>query len=107
MNQFRVLLAANLKSARKRLGYSQMRLAQIIGVSTSFIGEIEICRKFPSSTVMQKLSEALNLRPYQLFLDEGPGHGDLGDDQIRAVREQLKQRLNNDVDAVINSYFGL
>ena len=40
-------LLRNMKEGRKVLGYSQMKLAELCGVSTSFIGEIEIGRKFP------------------------------------------------------------
>ena len=41
------LLAANVKLARKRMGFSQMRLAELARLSTSFIGEIELGKNSP------------------------------------------------------------
>ena len=41
MNKIQELLAVNMKKARQTLGYSQMKLAEICNLSTSFIAEIE------------------------------------------------------------------
>ena len=70
MTRIQEILRANVKRVRKELGYSQMKLAELCGVSTSFLGEIELGRKFPSAATLQKIADALGLRPFQLFLEE-------------------------------------
>lgn len=63
------LLIKNIKFYRKVFRFSQSDLGRKTGVSISYIGEIEIGRKFPSSKVLDKLAGAFNVDPYQLFVD--------------------------------------
>lgn len=63
------LLAKSIKEARGRLNLTQEGLAERTGLTTSFIGEVEICRKFPRPKTLQKISDALGLKPYELFLE--------------------------------------
>ena len=47
-----------------------MKLAELCGTSTSYIGEIEIAKKFPSIEMVQKIAAALAVSPYKLFMAE-------------------------------------
>jgi len=69
MTDIQRILLTNIKKYRSRLNYSQMKLAELCGVSTSFIGEIEIGRKFPSARTLEKIVKALEVQPYKLFMD--------------------------------------
>ena len=60
----------NLKSYRKLAGISQMRLSLNCEMSTTYIGEIEMGRKFPSVGAIEKISNVLRIPPHLLFLDE-------------------------------------
>ena len=60
----------NLKKYRKEQKLSQMKLADLCGTSASYIGEIEIGKKFPSIEMIQKFSEAMNIQPYKLLMTE-------------------------------------
>lgn len=60
----------NLKKYRKEQKLSQMKLADLCGTSASYIGEIEIGKKFPSIEMIQKFSEAMNIQPYKLLMSE-------------------------------------
>lgn len=66
----RTIFITNLKCYRKELKISQMRLAELCETSTSYIGEIEIAKKFPSIEMIEKIARALDIRPFQLFQDE-------------------------------------
>ncbi|MCK5201669.1 MAG: helix-turn-helix transcriptional regulator [Spirochaetales bacterium] len=66
-DKVRVILAANLKRYCVSFGYSQMKIAS---VSTSLIASIETHKKFPSSTSINKLSQAFSIEPYELFKEE-------------------------------------
>ena len=66
----RALLATNLKRARKNMNLSQLSLANQIEMAANFINSVEQGKKWISSETMQKLCDALNIQPYQLFLPE-------------------------------------
>jgi transcriptional regulator with XRE-family HTH domain len=68
VNQFRALLAKNLKLARSRSGLTQQSLAERCGLSTNYLATIEIGGKFPSAETLEKMSAALKLKPYEFFL---------------------------------------
>jgi transcriptional regulator with XRE-family HTH domain len=57
----------NLKDFRKKEGLSQMQLAEYCGISTGYIAEIEIGKKFPSIGVIEKIAVILKIEPYMLF----------------------------------------
>jgi transcriptional regulator with XRE-family HTH domain len=61
---------ANLKKIRKEKHVSQMKLAERCNTAASYIGEIEIGRKFPSIEMIEKISKALSIEAHRLFVDE-------------------------------------
>ena len=67
--KLQLILAQNLKRARVLRGFSQAVLAEKSGVSTAFIGELEICRKFPSLDTLENIAGALKLEAFELLLD--------------------------------------
>lgn len=66
----RSVFIANVKKYRKEQNLSQMNLADKVGTSTSYLGEIEIGKKFPSVEMIQKIADALNIPPFKLFMTE-------------------------------------
>jgi transcriptional regulator with XRE-family HTH domain len=60
----------NMKKYRKKRHLSQMKLAELLNTSTSYIGEIEINNKVPSMEMVEKIANALNIEPFRLFLDD-------------------------------------
>ena len=104
MTEIQRILRANVKRARKELGYSQMKLAELCGVSTSFIGEIELGRKFPSGSTLQKLADALGLRPFQLFLEDEEWATFEKYDVLTTLFRELRQRLDEEVTETFHKY---
>jgi transcriptional regulator with XRE-family HTH domain len=66
----REIFIFNLKKFRKIERLSQMDLAEKCDTAASYIGEIEIGRKFPSVEMIEKITEALNIEAYRLFINE-------------------------------------
>lgn len=62
-----VLLSRNVKSLRKQLGWSQEYLAEKTGVSTPYITQIEVGKKTPSLSVVEKLAYAFGVEYKALF----------------------------------------
>jgi transcriptional regulator with XRE-family HTH domain len=60
----------NLKKFRNYRGISQMKLAELCGTATNYIGEIEIGRRFPSLKLIEKIGQVLETEPYRFFIDD-------------------------------------
>ena len=101
MTKIQQILLTNIKKYRSRLKYSQMKLAELCGVSTSYIGEIEIGRKYPSAKTLEKIVKALEVKPYKLFLDEN----DIDDFDQDGLLDDLKEKLTHQVASEIDSHY--
>ncbi|MCL2230050.1 MAG: helix-turn-helix domain-containing protein [Treponema sp.] len=73
-NYIHQLISNNLKRFRNLQNVSQLSLADMTGLTHNFIHDIENCKKGVSTKTLARLSNALNVEPYQFFLpDEIPG----------------------------------
>ena len=59
----------NMKKYRKKRQISQMKLAEMLDTSVSYIGEIEINSRVPSLAMVERIAKALNIEPFRLFLE--------------------------------------
>ncbi|NWK11751.1 helix-turn-helix domain-containing protein [Clostridium cadaveris] len=65
-------LGINIKKEREKNGFTQYRLAQISGVSTTTLSQIESGDRQNLSTVtLSKLADALNVTAQDLLFEEG------------------------------------
>ena len=101
--ELRELFIANLKKYRKDNGFSQMALAERCETSASYIGEIEIGKKFPSIDMIQKISQALNIKPYKLFFDEAETP-EAKSKFSQQDKLELINQLQNAVNQIITDY---
>jgi transcriptional regulator with XRE-family HTH domain len=67
MTNLRELLAKNIKKRRKSLKISQSVVAEKVGTSTHYIGQIEQCKKFPSPEMLERIAAALEFDSPELF----------------------------------------
>jgi transcriptional regulator with XRE-family HTH domain len=56
-----------MKEFRKKEGISQMKLAEYCNTSPTYIGEIEVGKKFPSMDMIEKIAAILRIKPYHFF----------------------------------------
>ena len=98
------LLAKNMKETRKRLGYSQPKLAEMVDCSTSFVGEIEIGRKFYSGENLQKLADSLGLDPHQLFISDTKSKEFDKQKILGKLHKELKGKIDKDMEDTIRKY---
>lgn len=56
-----------IRRKREKLGWSQYKLAKVVGITQSFINEIESGKKSPSIEVFFRICEALDIK---VFPDE-------------------------------------
>ncbi len=101
MTEIQRILLTNIKKYRSRRKYSQMKLAELCGRSTSFIGEIEIGRKYPSAATLEEIAKALGVKPYKLFIDED----EIDDYDMEGLLEDLKEKITHQVASEIDSHY--
>ena len=101
MNDCRLLLAKNMKKYREIQGISQIALAEKIGCSITFIGNIEINRRFPSADNINRLAKALNVDVADLFAKQEPESM-----KKMASKKEFKGRLEKSLNKAIDELFG-
>ena len=74
----------NMKNRRKQAGLTQEKLAELCNTDPCYIRQIEIGRRFPSITYIERIAAALNIAPYRLFYDGT----DTENEGLMALREQ-------------------
>jgi len=63
----RHILALNIRKHRHILGFSQVKLAEAANIATAYVAMIELEKKFPSVTVLERIARALKIDPTELF----------------------------------------
>ena len=66
----RAILSRNIKRFRSRIGLSQLHLALELGISTTFLSDIETGRKWVSAQTLSKIAKTLKIEVYELFKPE-------------------------------------
>ncbi|AFG37433.1 helix-turn-helix domain-containing protein [Spirochaeta africana] len=98
-----VILGKNVKAARNKLGLSQQKLADQCNLSTTYIAEIEIGRKFPSARSLQIIADALALKPYQLFFENDNWQKFDRYHELADLLAILKKSVNEEITHVIQT----
>jgi len=94
MTDLRKVLAFNMKQNRKKLGFSQAKLAEMVNVSDNYIALIETGKRFPSLTMLEMISAALKIDILELF-------------SIKTVEVSDKKDIKNMILADIDNILSL
>lgn len=96
----KLIFAKNLKDKRKKQKLTQAELAKKIGVSPSFITEIENGRKAPSFTNIEKISNELNAPTWSFFIENE------NDFDINYSKKELNSfKLKTEINELIDIFF--
>lgn len=106
MDRVQKALITNMKRIRKEAGLSQMKLAELSDLSTSFIAEIESGKKFPSSRSIERIAAALALQPYQLFLEDNERREIDTVSRITKLTRELKVSVSGKIDEITKKIIG-
>jgi transcriptional regulator with XRE-family HTH domain len=94
MTDLRKLLALNMKIYRNELGLSQSKLADKVNTASNYIALIETGKKFPSTGMLERIAEALNVDTTALF-------------SLNLVhmetKEQIKEKILADIGEILSS----
>jgi len=100
----RALLAANIKAGRHNSGLSQEKLAELAGLSTQTISDIEGCRTWVSDKTLLKLSEVFDVEIFQLL---APTDEDEKEAKLFLPQRilKLRQNIKDDIDHRLDHFF--
>ena len=68
--EMRRILSSNLKKHRKKLGFSQEKLAENAEISTMMVKDIEGCRTWVSDKTLESLAKTLKTDTYRLLMPD-------------------------------------
>jgi transcriptional regulator with XRE-family HTH domain len=101
----RELLSRNIKHFRSRLGFSQLDLALELDMSTTFLSNIEIGKKWVSAKTLAQIAKALKIEVYELFKPEKESQDALSAEVIRyldTVDDTLAKHIAHAIEPAIN-----
>ena len=86
------VLALNLKKNRLKLGLTQEKLSEKANISTHYFAMVELAKKFPSASMLERLATALEIDPNELFYMPSTSE--------KALME-LKETIATDIEQII------
>ena len=97
-NTLMTVFAMNLRERRKTMGLTQSALALRIGVSPSFITELETGRKAPSFSTLERIAEETGAPVWSFFCEGGHRvEGGEGRD-LEPLLYRLKQNVGDAIE---------
>ena len=104
MTHVQEIFIKNLRHYRNAAGFSQLAFSEKIGLSPNYLNAIENGKNFPSTEVIQKMVDVLNIMPYQLFLEKPESSNQATSREIVQLANNLKQDLTAQIDKFIEGY---
>ena len=101
----RELLSRNIKYFRGRLGFSQLDLALELDMSTTFLSDIEMGKKWVSAKTLAQIAKILKVEVYELFKPEKEQADALSAEVIRyldTVDDTLAKHIAHAIEPAIN-----
>ena len=96
--KLRKLLSVNIKHYRAERGFSQEKLAEIVGLSSQTINDIEGCRTWGSAKTIVKIARALNIEAYQLLFPQNEAEKLFPVKVSADILQNLKDVIKDDLD---------
>lgn len=91
-------MGKNIRRISREKGLSQLQLSSKANVSVAFINAIENAQKWVSDNTLEKICEALEVKPYELFLTE-----DIEDEELKMIANN-HEKLITDIKDIIKKY---
>jgi len=76
-----------------------MKLAEYCNTSPTYIGEIEVGKKFPSIDMIEKIAAILRIKPYHFFIDRTEQNEDIN---IESPYPKLPKSMRNEIRSELN-----
>jgi transcriptional regulator with XRE-family HTH domain len=103
-NRLKLILAARLKAGRDRQRLSQAALAERVGVSPGYIGDLEMGRKFPSAELLERLGAAFGVEPYRLLVPPDLPAAAAARELAYGIGDGLKRAIDQELADFLDRY---
>ncbi|MDA8424621.1 MAG: helix-turn-helix transcriptional regulator [Treponema sp.] len=101
MTELHKNLVYNMKRLREDLAITQMELAERAEISSGYVGEIEMGRKYPTPEVLERLAEALEVRPFRLLMSPGDVADSAGADALYDAAGMIRDNIDQNLDSLM------
>ena len=80
-----------------------MKLAEYCDTATSYIGDIEIGRRFPSMEMIEKIANILRIEPYHFFKKQKNNGTNLEIESLfprlpNSMKKQIQTQIQTEID---------
>ena len=89
----RKILSINIKYHRGLRGWSQVKLAEKIGISTNFLADIETGKSWISSSTLVRLANCFEIEVYELFIPD-----DTTNDKLKRTVKSIINDISVKID---------
>jgi len=94
------IFSKKLRENRRKCGFTQEKLAEIVGISTHYLSMLETGRNFPTSDTLESLASALEIPVYELFIyDNSPK------EELEQLKQSIVREINQTVSIAIKQSF--
>lgn len=98
-DEIKKLFSKRLYELRTAKGLTQEALGEKAGIETSTVSNIETSKNYPSSETLKKLSDALEVKPYEMYLFDH-----LTQPTAQEMRQVIKDAMADDDELTRNLY---
>jgi transcriptional regulator with XRE-family HTH domain len=96
------LVIDNIKRIRKEKGISQEKLAETCNTATSYIGLMEIYKNVPKLSTIERIANALDVDPLELFKDKNKTPLEL-ESQIQNKKKSMLSLIEKELDTILHN----
>ena len=88
-----------------------MKLAEYCDTAASYIGDIEIGRRFPSIEMIERIAGVLKIEPYHFFKNKTENSNNSDTDNLfpllpnsmkKQIKTQIKTQIDQSTDEILN-----
>ena len=101
--ELRRILSTNIKHHRGLRGWSQVRLAEKMDISTNFIADIETGKSWVSSSTLTKLANIFEIEVYELFKPV-ISHRDETKEAIKSIVNDISVTIEHSLKQITIKY---
>ena len=101
--ELRDILSSKIKHFRGLRGWSQVKLAEKIGISTNFLADIETGKSWVSSATLIKLANCFKIEVYELFIPEKTSN-DETKRKIKSLINDISIKIEHSLGQISKKY---
>ncbi len=98
------IFISNLKTFRKERHITQEKLAELCKTDTSYIGQIETKKRFPSLSFVEKIAASLKIEPYRLYMSPETKDISVSAEELKSIESEILRTLKTDIKKIVKKH---